>query len=70
MVAMAVIVASVSCFSETSTTKIRQERNEIKRLAKKELAARVDRTTRKEVKRLQCTVDGIILSGLHLYRDI
>ena len=53
MVAMAVIIASVSCFSETNATKIRQERNEIKRLAKKELAARVDKTTRKEVKRLQ-----------------
>ena len=53
MVAMAVIVASISCVAATDAVKIRKERNEINKLAKKELAARVDKTTRKEAKRLK-----------------
>jgi hypothetical protein len=53
MVAIAIIVASVSCLAQTNADQIRQERNEIKKLAKKELSARVDKTTRKEAKRLQ-----------------
>lgn len=52
-VAIAIIVASVSCLAQTNADQIRQERNEIKKLAKKELSARVDKTTRKEAKRLQ-----------------
>ena len=53
MVAMAVIVACTASFAETDAKKIRQERMEINRLSKKELSSRVDKTTRKEAKRLK-----------------
>ena len=52
MVAIAIIVASVSCLAQTNADQIRQERNEIKKLAKKELSARVDKTTRKASRHL------------------
>ena len=51
-VAIAIIIASVSCVAQTNASEIRQERNKISKLAKKELSARVDKTTRKEAKRL------------------
>ena len=52
-VAIAIIIASVSCVAQTNASEIRQERNKISKLAKKELSARVDKTTRKEAKRLK-----------------
>ena len=53
MVAMALSVAFISCFAETDAKAIRKERQVISKLAKKELSARVDKTTKKEAKRLQ-----------------
>lgn len=52
-VAVAIIIASVSCVAQTNASEIRQERNKISKLAKKELSARVDKTTKKEAKRLK-----------------
>ena len=51
-VAIAIIIATVACVAQTNASEILQERNKIKKLAKKELSARVDKTTRKEAKRL------------------
>ncbi len=51
-VAIAIIIATVACVAQTNASEIRQERNKINKLAKKELSARVDKTTRKEAKRL------------------
>lgn len=53
MVAMAVIVACGVSFAETSEQKeIRKERQEIRKLAKAELNQRVDKSVKKEAKRL------------------
>lgn len=54
MVAMAVIVACTTCFAADSEQKvIRKERQEIRKLAKKELTAKVDKVVKKEAKRLK-----------------
>ena len=53
MVAMCLIMVASVSFAETSTQKeIRKERQEIRKLAKKELNARVGKTVKKEAKRL------------------
>jgi hypothetical protein len=52
MFAMAVLVACSSMFAQDAK-QIRKERQEIKKMAKAELSARVDKTTKKEVKRLK-----------------
>ena len=53
MVAMALIVACGVCFADKSEQKeIRKERMEIRKLAKKELKEKVDRSVKKEAKRL------------------
>lgn len=53
MAAMAVIIACGVTFAETSEQKeIRKERQEIRKLAKAELNQRVDRSVKKEAKRL------------------
>lgn len=51
-----VLAATVACglsFAETNAKEIRKERSEINKLAKKELSAKVDKTTKKEAKRLK-----------------
>ena len=55
MVAMALIVACSASFADNKSEQkeIRKERQEIRKLAKKELDARVSKATRKEAKRLQ-----------------
>ena len=53
MVAMAVIVACASVCAETNAKEIRKERQEINKLAKKELSAKVDKTVKKEARRLK-----------------
>lgn len=53
VVAISLIIACATSFSQTDAKTIRKERSEINKLAKKELAARVDKTTRKEAKRLK-----------------
>ncbi|MBR4564860.1 MAG: hypothetical protein IKO26_10465 [Paludibacteraceae bacterium] len=53
MVTMSLIMVASVSFAETSTQKeIRKERQEIRKLAKKELSARVDKSVKKEAKRL------------------
>lgn len=54
MVAMALIVACTTCFAanDSEQKEIRKERQEIRKLAKKELSARVDKVVKKEAKRL------------------
>ena len=53
MVAMSLIMVASVSFAETSTQKeIRKERQEIRKLAKKELKEKVDRSVKKEAKRL------------------
>lgn len=52
MTAIAVIMASAICFAQASQGEIRKERQEIRKLAKKELTERVDKATRKEAKKL------------------
>ena len=52
MFAMAMLVACSSVFAQDAK-QIRKERQEIKKMAKAELAARVDKTTKKEAKRLK-----------------
>lgn len=52
MVAISLIIACSSSFA-VDAKDIRKERQEISKLAKKELAARVDKTTKKEAHRLQ-----------------
>ena len=52
MVAMSLIMVASFSLAETSTQKeIRKERQEIRKLAKKELTAKVDKVTKKEAKR-------------------
>lgn len=53
MVAMAVIVASVSCLAEPNAKEIRKERQEINKMAKKELSSKVDKIVKKEARRLK-----------------
>lgn len=55
MVAMAVIVACSVCFAANNNEQkeIRKERQEIRKLAKKELTTKVDKVTKKEAKRLK-----------------
>ena len=54
MVAMTLIVASSVCFAEQSEQKeIRKQRQEISKLAKKELTERVAKTTKKAAKQLK-----------------
>lgn len=54
MVAMALIVACSTAFAEKSEQKqIRKERQEIRKLAKKELNEKVDKVVKKEAKRLK-----------------
>ena len=51
-----VLAATVACglsFAQTNAKEIRKERLEIHKLAKKELSAKVDKTTKKEAKRLK-----------------
>ena len=52
MFAMAMLVACSSVFAQDAK-QIRKERQEIKKMAKAELSARVDKTTKKEAKRLK-----------------
>lgn len=54
-VAMALIVACTASFAESKSEQkvIRKERQEIRKLAKKELDAKVDKAAKKEAKRLQ-----------------
>ena len=55
MVAMALIVACSASLADNKSEQkeIRKERQEIRKLAKKELSARVSKVTKKEAKRLQ-----------------
>lgn len=53
IVALAATVACGLSFAETNAKEIRKERLEINKLAKKELSAKVDKTTKKEAKRLK-----------------
>lgn len=53
VVAISLIIACASSFAETDVKEIRKDRQEINRLAKKELTARVNRVTKKEAKRLK-----------------
>ena len=52
MTALAVIMASAICFAQADQGEIRKNRQEIRKLAKKELTERVDKATRKEAKKL------------------
>lgn len=52
MFAMAMVVACSSMFAQDAK-EIRKERQEIKKMAKAELSARVDKTTKREAKRLK-----------------
>ena len=52
MFAMAMLVACSSVFAQDAK-QIRKERQEIKKMAKAELSARVDKTTKREAKRLK-----------------
>ena len=52
MFAMAMLIACSSVFAQDAK-EIRKERQEIKKMAKAELSARVDKTTKKEAKRLK-----------------
>jgi len=52
MFAMAMLVACSSVFAQDAK-EIRKERQEIKKMAKAELSARVDKTTKREAKRLK-----------------
>ena len=52
MFAMAMVIACSSVFAQ-DVKQIRKERQEIKKMAKAELSARVDKTTKKEAKRLK-----------------
>ncbi|MGM9818239.1 MAG: hypothetical protein ACI30B_04565 [Paludibacteraceae bacterium] len=51
-VAMSLIIAGTMCFAQ-DVKEIRKERQEVKKLAKKELTSKVDKTTKKEAKRLK-----------------
>ena len=55
MVAMALIVACSASFADNKSEQkqIRKDRQEIRKMAKKELTAKVDRVTKKEAKRLR-----------------
>lgn len=54
IIAMAMTIALGSCFAQASDQKeIRKERNVIRKMAKKELTAKVDKVTKKEAKRLK-----------------
>lgn len=53
MVAISLIIACGTSFAETDVKEIRKERLEIRKLAKKELSAKVDKITKKEAKRLK-----------------
>ena len=52
MFAMAMLIACSSVFAQ-DVKEIRKERQEIKKMAKAELSARVDKTTKREAKRLK-----------------
>jgi hypothetical protein len=53
MVAISLIIACASSFAETDVKEIRKDRQEINRLAKKELTSLVSRVTKKEARRLK-----------------
>lgn len=54
MAAMALLIATGVSFAETNDQKqIRKERQEVRKMAKTELKAKVDKTTKKEAKRLK-----------------
>ena len=53
MVAISLSIACGASFAETDVKEIRKERLEIRKLAKKELSAKVDKITKKEAKRLK-----------------
>ena len=53
IVALAATIACGLSFAQTNAKDIRKERLEINKLAKKELSAKVDKTTKKEAKRLK-----------------
>lgn len=53
MVAMALIVACGVSFAQSEQKEIRKERQEVSKLAKKELNEKVTKTTKKEAKRLK-----------------
>lgn len=52
MTALAVAMASAICFAQADQREIRKDRQDIRKLAKKELTERVDKATRKEAKKL------------------
>ena len=52
MTALAVVMASAICFAQADQGEIKKNRQEIRKLAKKELTERVDKATRKEAKKL------------------
>ena len=53
IVALAATIACGLSFAQTNAKEIRKERLEIRKLAKKELSAKVDKITKKEAKRLK-----------------
>ena len=53
VVAISLIIACASSFAETDVKEIRKDRQEINRLAKKELTSLVSRVTKKEARRLK-----------------
>lgn len=50
---MALAIMCGTCFAQTNQKEIRKERQEIRKMAKKELTKKVDKVTRKEAKRLK-----------------
>lgn len=70
MVAMAVIVACASVCAETNAKEIRKERQEINKLAKKELSAKVDKTVKKEARRLKKEGWGVTPGALPMEKQL
>lgn len=71
MVAMSLIMVASVSFAETSTQKeIRKERQEIRKLAKKELKEKVDRSVKKEAKRLTKEGWGVKPGALPLEKQL
>lgn len=71
MVAMSLIMVASVSFAETSTQKeIRKERQEIRKLAKAELKQRVDKSVKKEAKRLAKEGWGVKPGALPLEKQL
>ena len=71
MVAMSLIMVASVSFAETSMQKeIRKERQEIRKLAKKELKEKVDRSVKKEAKRLTKEGWGVKPGALPLEKQL